>query len=286
MYTVANAGPNESARRWLAWLLAQGKVEGHKTARALGLTQAAVARRLKISDRAIRHYLAPASSDDHRDIPDHVLGRLDDIIDEAVAALRTRRTMRDEEDDLDQYRPRDLPLPLRQERYKRPRKLGPIVTESEIFHVDVFGLNHAEIASVLYSYWRVLIKTRRRWDVRFLVRIMVADYFAGGIEDREIARSIHNRSEISIWIPRTRQQRAFVNPNYTSIGPDIPVDNIMSVLDSDEYRDRILEVEKIAFIPFNDPRNDKPGRGKRETSKSSSNRRAPPRKAKRKRKSK
>jgi hypothetical protein len=174
--------------------------------------------------------------------------------------LRLRRQVQDDAEGIADKRPPDLKLPLKQFRYERPIRLSQgVFAPSEIFGVDVRGLDYAAIADILRSYWYQLRGDGRKWDVRFQVRIRVADYFRGGVVDakyrdgesrRSIRKSVRYRQFASILIPRSRTQRHFMTPLLRQGDAEPVIDNLMYVLTGPEYGDRILFVETITFTPF------------------------------------
>ena len=256
--SYAQVAPN--VLRWSQWLLAQGKAN-RDDSDAVGLTKAELAKRLGVSPRAVSHWLAPKGSPDYRAIPIDALAKLQRWQDEKLSKLRRRRALLDVAEDVDLYRPRTMVIPLRQQRYEKAQRLGDQYYRSEIFTVDVVGLTMGEIENVLRLYFRQLKYDGRNWMVRFLALINVNDYFKGGVRDSDVARSIHGRRSMPIWIPPygDKEHKQFIYPNAME---ESVIASQMEMLTETSgsagkyqnlYGDRIKQVLKISFAPFRLP---------------------------------
>lgn len=228
--------------------------------RALGLSQRRLARELGISARSLMRYIKG-----ERKPSESVALRLQvaaEDIAPSVEEYATERAARDRVPVVPVKR-----APVLAHRYKRaPSLIGP-TEESEIVLVDVKGLSNVEVGEIVTSYWRELSKTGRDWNIRFLLRVSVEEYFEGEKPDNEeIRRSIRGRSHISLWIPP--QHFAFVRRRGRDISSIVHFSRSSDVLEYLNerlagYANRVPEdfgFEKIAFIPY---RTDTDGKRKR-----------------------
>lgn len=163
--------------------------------REYGLTRVATAKRLGISDRALRRYL-----DGRRVMPESVRRALDVWLEDNEPLISEQRRQDAAEDDV----PYPSRLPLHVFRYKRPQNIGGGKSvESDIIIIDVNGYSNAAIVDVLRSYWNHF-KNRdgRRWDLRFLINIEVTKYFEKGRPDDPRLRSrVRGENSVPIWVP-------------------------------------------------------------------------------------
>lgn len=218
---------------------------------AFRLSQRKLAAEIGISPRSLMRYLRG-----ERRMPEQIglrlLVKAQDIESDVRRLLDTRART----DDVVQ--PKDVPVPVAAHRYVPPPSPVTGIVRSEIVMVDTAGLTNAEVAEIVKSYWRTLSKSDTDWNIRFLVKVNVEEYFEGEQpENREIAKAVKNKKHAFFWIPP--QHFAFVRARRRDVGSIVQfrrADQVLRYLNeylASNYAGRLPDdfiFHKIAFIPY------------------------------------
>lgn len=247
---------SDTVSRALRYLIAQGSAD-HKLRDDLALTKKQIAAEAGISVASLNRYLSGERSPS-ADVNLRLQVIAHDRIAEATAEFKAEA----ERQGITYKRVRGLPI--RTQRYKRPRRLTrDEFLPSQIIIVDVKGLDNAEVADVVRSYWETLHDSGLDWNIRFLVHVSVKEYFgAQGPSNKDIRDSIGKRRYMPMWIPpapfvfvtqkgaRTVRGGRVTRIKYPS------ADAVLGALNDffgHSYADRIpsdFAFLKIAFIPI------------------------------------
>lgn len=224
----------------------------HPQARdAFGLSQRKLAAELGISPRSLMRYLRG-----ERRMPEAVGLRLAVKAQDIEPDLRALLRARAKADEVPA--PEQVAAPVAAHRYRPPPSPVTDIRRSEIVVVDTAGLTNAEVGEIVKSYWRELSKSGTDWNIRFLVRVSVEEYFEGERpENKQIARSIKGKKWAYFWIPP--QHFAFVRAKRRDVGSIVHfrrASDVLAYLNEyflSNYAGRLPDdfiFHKIALIPY------------------------------------
>lgn len=218
---------------------------------ALGLSQRKLAAEIGISPRSLMRYLRG-----ERAMPEAVGLRLTVKAEDVAPDLQAMLAAKARKDEVPA--PKGTRAPVAAHRYVPPK--SPITGErrSEIVIVNTEGLTNAEVGEIVIAYWRELSQTGTDWNIRFLVRVNVDDYFDGEEPEKpDVRKSIKGRTHVNLWVPP--QHFSFVRRRARDVGSMVHFRRPSDVLGylneylQSNYAGRLpadFIFQKIAFIPY------------------------------------